>query len=118
MSAVMLFLLFHKMSFSYNLFIVLFTFVGYFLIGLIDDLLIIKKGNNKGLSENNKLVIKISNSTDGCINEFNGRFISTKGGMMHGIGLTQVDGVVKKYNGYINRRHEKNIFTTYVMIQY
>lgn len=74
--------------------------------------------NLRIVSESNKLVIKISNSTDGCINEFNGRFISTKDGMMHGIGLTQVDGVVKKYNGYINRRHEKNIFTTYVMIQY
>lgn len=53
-----LFLLFHKMNISYNLFIVLFTFIGYFLIGLIDDLLIIKRGNNKGLSENSKLVLQ------------------------------------------------------------
>ena len=27
------------------------------------------------------------------------------------------DSVVKKYNGYINRKHKNNIFTTYVMIQ-
>ena len=53
-----LFLLFNKMNFSYNLFIVIFTFIGYFLIGFIDDLLIIKKGNNKGLSENSKLVLQ------------------------------------------------------------
>lgn len=50
-----LFLVFDKMNFSYNLFIVIFTFIGYFLIGFIDDLLIIIKGNNKGLSENSKL---------------------------------------------------------------
>ena len=50
-----LFLIFDKMNFSYNLFIVIFTFIGYFLIGFIDDLLIIIKGNNKGLSENSKL---------------------------------------------------------------
>ena len=36
---------------------------------------------------------------------------------MNGIGLTQVDNIVKKYNGYIDRKHENNIFTTYIMIQ-
>lgn len=50
-----LFLIFDKINFSYNLFIVIFTFIGYFLIGFVDDLLIIVKGNNKGLSENSKL---------------------------------------------------------------
>lgn len=54
----LIFLIFNKMNFSYNLFIVLFTFVGYVLIGFIDDLLIIKKGNNKGLSENSKLFLQ------------------------------------------------------------
>ena len=50
-----LFLIFDKMNFSYNLFIVIFTFIGYFLIGFMDDLLIIIRGNNKGLQENSKL---------------------------------------------------------------
>lgn len=58
MLVLFLFLLFHKMDFSYNLFIVLFTFLGYFLIGFIDDLLIIIRGNNKGLSENSKLFLQ------------------------------------------------------------
>lgn len=53
-----LFILFQKMSISFNLFIVLFTFIGYFLIGFIDDYLIVKKGNNKGLSENSKLLLQ------------------------------------------------------------
>ena len=45
-----------KIDLSYNLFIVLFTFLGYFLIGFIDDYLIIKRHNNDGLSETQKLL--------------------------------------------------------------
>lgn len=52
-------LLLNKISFSYNLFIVLFTFFSYGLIGFIDDYLIIKEHNNKGLSEKSKLVLEI-----------------------------------------------------------
>lgn len=44
-----------KIEFSYNLLIVLFVFVAYAVIGFIDDYLIIKRRNNKGLSELQKL---------------------------------------------------------------
>lgn len=56
-----LFLLYitNKISLSYNLFIVIFTFIGYFLIGFIDDYLIVIKHNNKGLSEGAKLIMQI-----------------------------------------------------------
>lgn len=71
----------------------------------------------KIVSENSRLIIKIENNTNGYVNKVNGKFLTTKCSPMNGIGLTQVDSVVKKYNGYINRKHENNIFTTYVMIQ-
>ena len=48
-----------KITFSYNLGIVLVTFFGYALIGFADDFLIIIKHNNKGLSENSKLLFQI-----------------------------------------------------------
>ena len=48
-----------KINFSYNLLIVIFTFLGYFLIGFIDDYLIIIKHNNKGLSEKAKFLLQI-----------------------------------------------------------
>lgn len=48
-----------KISLSYNLFIVLFTFFSYGMIGFIDDYLIIKRHNNKGLSESAKLFLQI-----------------------------------------------------------
>lgn len=54
-----LFILFGKMHMSYNLFIVLFTFISYALIGFIDDFLIIKKNNNKGLSVNQKFFFQL-----------------------------------------------------------
>ena len=71
----------------------------------------------KIVSENSRLIIKIENNTNGYVNKANGKFLTTKCSPMNGIGLTQVDSVVKKYNGYINRKHKNNIFTTYVMIQ-
>lgn len=72
----------------------------------------------KIVSENNMLVIKLNNSTNGNVNEIKGKFFSTKSSAINGIGLIQVDNIVKKYNGYINRKHESNIFTTYIMIQH
>ncbi len=50
---------FKKITFSYNLGIVLFTFFGYGCIGFLDDFLIILRHNNKGLSENAKLILQI-----------------------------------------------------------
>jgi phospho-N-acetylmuramoyl-pentapeptide-transferase len=49
----------NKISFSYNLLIVIFTFIGYSLIGFIDDYLIIKRHNNKGLTEGMKMLMQV-----------------------------------------------------------
>lgn len=48
-----------KIQITHNLLIVLFTFIGYSVIGLIDDALIICKKNNHGLSEGMKLFLQI-----------------------------------------------------------
>ena len=45
-----------KLEFSNNLFLILFVFVSYALLGFIDDYLIIKRNNNKGLTEFQKLL--------------------------------------------------------------
>lgn len=52
-------LILNKISFSYNLLIIIIVFIGYALIGFIDDLLIIIRNNNDGLSENNKFFLQI-----------------------------------------------------------
>lgn len=48
-----------KMNMSYSLGIVMIAFLGYALIGFIDDYLIVLKRNNKGLSENQKLLFQL-----------------------------------------------------------
>lgn len=53
------FFLFKKISFSYHLIIVLLIFISYSFIGFLDDLLIVVKHNNKGLSETQKILLQI-----------------------------------------------------------
>ena len=48
-------LILNKIEFTENLFIVLFVFFGYALVGFLDDYLIIKRHNNKGLTQIQKL---------------------------------------------------------------
>lgn len=52
-------ILFDKISLSYNMIIVFFTFISYAFIGFIDDYLIIKRHNNKGLSVNQKFFLQL-----------------------------------------------------------
>lgn len=54
-----IFLLIDKIEFNYTLLIILFTFFSYSLIGFLDDFLIIKRHNNKGLSQSQKLMMQL-----------------------------------------------------------
>lgn len=53
--SIIILLLWNKIEFSANLFLVLFVFISYALLGFIDDFLIIKRKNNIGLTEFQKL---------------------------------------------------------------
>lgn len=52
---VIILLFMNKIEFSENLFIILFVFIAYALLGFLDDYLIIKRRNNEGLTEIQKL---------------------------------------------------------------
>lgn len=54
-----IFVIFGKVDLNYNVIIVLFTFLSYGMIGFIDDYLIIKRNNNKGLTERQKMTLQI-----------------------------------------------------------
>ena len=56
---VMLFVFIYKKQISSSLVILLITFLGYSLIGFIDDYLIIKRKNNNGLSESSKFIMQV-----------------------------------------------------------
>ena len=59
LGAIVTLLLMHKIEFSSNLFIVIFVFLAYALLGFIDDFLIIKRHNNEGLTAMQKLIGQI-----------------------------------------------------------
>lgn len=48
-----------KLEFSYNLLIVLFVFIGYAVIGFLDDFISVKRNNNVGLTEIQKLFLQL-----------------------------------------------------------
>ena len=58
-ASIIILLLWNKIEFSANLFIVMFVFLSYALLGFIDDYLIIKRKNNVGLTEFQKLAGQI-----------------------------------------------------------
>ena len=53
------FYFFQKVTLNYNVIIVLFTFFAYGMIGFLDDYLIIKRNNNKGLTERQKMFLEV-----------------------------------------------------------
>ena len=56
---IILMIMYKKIYMNYSLLIVLITFIGYFIIGFIDDYLIIKRNNNKGLTPNKKFLLQL-----------------------------------------------------------
>lgn len=56
---IILLYIFNKISISYNFLILVFVFISYGFIGFVDDYLIIKKKNNRGLTENQKLFLQL-----------------------------------------------------------
>ncbi len=55
-TTIIIFLLTNKIKYSENLFIVLFVFVSYAMLGFIDDYLIVKRESNEGLTEIQKVL--------------------------------------------------------------
>lgn len=55
----LIFLWLKKINTSYTLLIIIFTFISYGIIGFIDDYLIIKKHNNKGLTKSQKFSLQV-----------------------------------------------------------
>lgn len=54
----LLFIKLNKIKSTFSLMIILFTFIGYAIIGFIDDYLIVKRHNNKGLTKNQKFILQ------------------------------------------------------------
>ncbi len=55
----LIFIYLKKIEITYTLIIIIFTFISYAIIGFIDDYLIIKKHNNKGLTKSQKFTMQV-----------------------------------------------------------
>ena len=62
------------------------------------------------------LGIRIRNSCENMLNLDGNRLLTTKKGRNHGIGLRQIDYIVKKYGGYLSREVEDSAFETVIRI--
>lgn len=65
----------------------------------------------------NQLYISIMNGMEGIARRQGARFVSRKrGDRRQGFGLQQVDRIVEKYGGYLNRQTEEGVFATEIML--
>lgn len=65
------------------------------------------------------LIIEVSNTTTNKIKYKNNKIISTKKDMNnHGIGLSNIEMIIKKYNGILDIIAEKNNFTLNIMLKF
>lgn len=63
-----------------------------------------------------QLYLSVSNSVGGEIKKAQNTYLSTKNSPTHGFGLMRIDRIVAKYDGYINRQNEDDVFATEIML--
>ena len=56
-------------------------------------------------------LIKVTNSYNGKLKMRDGRYISSKGGNSHGLGIRNIEKIVKIYRGFIKIEHNETVFT-------
>jgi hypothetical protein len=68
------------------------------------------------LVKSKNLFISISNSYSHEIKREGEHYLTTKKTHLHGIGISHVDSIVKKYDGHVLRSYNSGIFDTQVML--
>jgi len=61
-------------------------------------------------------LIKVKNSYQGQLEMNEGRYISSKQGNSHGLGIQNIEKVVEAYNGLVKIEHEDKVFTVMAAI--
>lgn len=63
-----------------------------------------------------QLYICITNSAGGEVKKEGTTYLSSKNSASHGLGLIRIDGLVKKYDGIVNRQNESGAFATEIFL--
>lgn len=61
-------------------------------------------------------LIKVTNSYNGRLVIKDGRYISSKGGNLHGLGIRNIEKVVETYGGFIRISNDEKLFTLMVAV--
>lgn len=71
----------------------------------------------KMLRTDGQLLIAVRNAMDGVVRVSGGRYLTRKKGSGHGIGIRQIDSIVERYNGVVERQHSGHVFETLIRIR-
>jgi sensor histidine kinase YesM len=83
----------------------------------VADTNIQKKISIKSYIRDLYLIIEVSNTTKDKVKYVNNKIVSSKpNAINHGIGISNIEDVAKKYNGILDIIEEKNYFTLSVML--
>lgn len=63
-----------------------------------------------------QLYIHVTNATAESVKNMSGIYEIKKDKATHGNGLKRIDGVVEKYDGYLNRQNEPGVFATEILL--
>ncbi len=63
-----------------------------------------------------QLYLSVLNSTDGNIKAVNNGYATTKSAPGHGVGIKSITRTVKKYGGWIEQKHDEDLFSTEILI--
>ena len=77
----------------------------------IKQFITIEIGTMKG-----QLLIKVTNSYNGQLEISDGRYISSKGGNSHGLGLRNIEKIVEAHSGFVKIEHKEKVFTLMVAV--
>lgn len=76
-----------------------------------------KKFINFSLIKKRKnLLLSISNSYNDELKISNGNYLTAKKEPFHGIGISYVDSIVEKYQGYVQRLQKNGVFETHIIL--
>lgn len=63
-----------------------------------------------------QLYISVLNSTDGKVVCSENGYISTKSGSGHGLGIRSIERTINKYGGWIEQKHDEDLFSTEILL--
>ncbi|MDO5397527.1 MAG: ATP-binding protein [bacterium] len=63
-----------------------------------------------------QLYISVLNSTNGEVIHSENGYVSTKSGSGHGLGIRSIERTISKYGGWMEQKHDEDLFSTEILL--